>query len=288
MSMLNNSRGNDDSLENNDQQLELLVDGALSEPQRRKLLANLDTQPGGWRRCALAFLEDQCLKESLRPRSGETATKAAKQADSALGAAPPALPNAATPVQPVGTRTRQRKSPLARIGTVLAMAASFLVAALYVGSLWQPARRGHGPDMQAGSEMLASHAQPGVPVPSLSATQLADAQLPSVPQRPVDVRPQPGAGNAAWHTVAVSLPGGPQGQGQTIQLPALDGGDKVDDAWLRNLPAALPPDVLQALQRTGHEVRQQRDLVPLRMNDGRELVVPVDKVEVHYVGRPAY
>ena len=68
----------------------------------------------------------------------------------------------------------------------------------------------------------------------------------------------------------------------------MEGGDKLGDSFLHDLPAALPPDVLQSLERTGHVVRQKRELLPLRMNDGRELVVPVDKVEVHYVGRPTY
>jgi hypothetical protein len=39
--------------------LDRLVDGELSPHQRRELLAGLDDEPGGWRRCALAFLEAQ-------------------------------------------------------------------------------------------------------------------------------------------------------------------------------------------------------------------------------------
>jgi hypothetical protein len=42
-----------------------LVDGELSASERRRLLASLDDQPGGWRRCALAFLEAQCWSEGL-------------------------------------------------------------------------------------------------------------------------------------------------------------------------------------------------------------------------------
>ncbi len=36
-----------------------LVDGELSDAERRRLLASLDDRPDGWRRCALAFLEAQ-------------------------------------------------------------------------------------------------------------------------------------------------------------------------------------------------------------------------------------
>jgi hypothetical protein len=42
-----------------------LVDGELSTVERQRLLASLDDQPGGWRRCALAFLEAQCWGEGL-------------------------------------------------------------------------------------------------------------------------------------------------------------------------------------------------------------------------------
>jgi anti-sigma factor RsiW len=42
-----------------------LVDGELSAAERRRLLASLDDQPGGWRRCALAFLEAQRWSEVL-------------------------------------------------------------------------------------------------------------------------------------------------------------------------------------------------------------------------------
>src|SRR6187401_2373892 len=36
-----------------------LVDGALSSAEYKSLLSSLDEEPGGWRRCASAFLEAQ-------------------------------------------------------------------------------------------------------------------------------------------------------------------------------------------------------------------------------------
>src|SRR4051794_19060678 len=49
----------------NDLELERLVDGELSPPEYRSLLASLDDEPGGWRQCALAFLEAQALASEL-------------------------------------------------------------------------------------------------------------------------------------------------------------------------------------------------------------------------------
>ena len=56
---------NSDNTSLDDPRFDRLVDGELSEPERRELLAGLDSEPGGWRRCALAFLESQCWKQSL-------------------------------------------------------------------------------------------------------------------------------------------------------------------------------------------------------------------------------
>ena len=46
-------------------QLELLADGELDEESRRDLLERLDGIVDGWRQCALAFLQAQCLGESI-------------------------------------------------------------------------------------------------------------------------------------------------------------------------------------------------------------------------------
>ena len=49
-----------------DTRFDRLVDDELSEEERRELLGRLDDEPGGWRRCALAFLEAQCWKQVAR------------------------------------------------------------------------------------------------------------------------------------------------------------------------------------------------------------------------------
>jgi hypothetical protein len=45
--------------------IDRLVDGELTESERRDLLLRLDLESQGWRRCALAFLEAQCLRAAL-------------------------------------------------------------------------------------------------------------------------------------------------------------------------------------------------------------------------------
>jgi hypothetical protein len=47
--------------------IDRLVDGELPNVERRELLLRLETEPGGWRQCALAFLEAQSWREALGP-----------------------------------------------------------------------------------------------------------------------------------------------------------------------------------------------------------------------------
>jgi hypothetical protein len=62
----------------------------------------------------------------------------------------------------------------------------------------------------------------------------------------------------------------------------------IDEDWLNGIPEAIPADIVQALERTGHRIQRERQLMPVPLEDGRQLVVPVDQVDIHYVGNPAY
>ena len=60
-----NVRPMDLDTSDDDIRFDRLVDGELSAEEYRTLLAALDDEPGGWRRCALAFLEAQSLGREL-------------------------------------------------------------------------------------------------------------------------------------------------------------------------------------------------------------------------------
>ncbi len=51
--------------------IDRLVAGDLPEGERRELLLRLEADPDGWRRCALAFLEDQTWRTALSGFSAE-------------------------------------------------------------------------------------------------------------------------------------------------------------------------------------------------------------------------
>ncbi len=56
--------------------LDRLAAGDLSPSERRRLLAALEDEPDGWRRCALAFLEAQSWREACRQLTAEPSGQA--------------------------------------------------------------------------------------------------------------------------------------------------------------------------------------------------------------------
>jgi hypothetical protein len=231
----------------NDLDLDLLVDGELDEQRRGELLARLENVPGGWRRCALAFLEAQSWTADLRAIRQES--QAAAQASRR------------------GWQVRRGPS---RLTSVLAMAASFLIAlglGAYFRGFWS--RPGTTADLTQIAGSLPAVRQSGAAVPPAS----ADTAGPVSPE--------------VWQTVALPVADGAGGTTESMPLPARVV-DHFDPQWLDSLPPAMPREVISALRASGHEVQQQRQLVPLPLQDGRRLVVPVDQVEVRCVGNSAY
>jgi len=233
-----------------------LVDGELSESKRTELLASLDREPDGWRRCALAFLEAQCWKKEL-------------------GGLRQSVPAGSSASAPVPRPTKRKSSPFRLPGTLLAMAACFLLA-LGAGVLWR-----HSGNSLADVFGAAGHNQIASKTPGQSATnplgtQTAVAQAAAQSQN----------ASAPWQWVKLS-PAGSADSGESVQLPALQR-ERIDQQWLQSLTSPIPENVVRALQRSGYKVQTQQELMPLPLKDGRRLVVPVDQVELRYVGNPTY
>lgn len=241
----------------NDPRFDRLVDDEMTEEERRQLLAGLDDEPGGWRRCALAFLESQCWKQTLgamQQRSRRTPC-----AD---------IESLASP----GSHLRW----LNHAGTLMAMAASFLVM-FWIGSRIYETHRGQSvtPAGDVGQFANATRAQP-----SPLETRRPEHGLAGVgPKTPPAADP--------WRVVTVSSPAGAANSASSLRVPAVER-ENVDPQWLQSLPSAIPDDVMQAFNRTGHQIEQQRELIPIPLQDGRQLVMPVDRVKVHYVGNGPY
>ena len=234
-----------------ERQFDLLVDGELSEADRRALLLQLEHEPDGWRRCALAFLEAQCWKAEL----GQIT-----RAPELVRGEP--YPQAES-VAPQGGPSGRRQSWRQFLATTLAIAASFLLTLVVVRD-WSGSSS-HSPDTT-----VIKTAKDEFPLASRDASP-----APVAAQAPDD-----------WETVTLAAANSSDGRPQTFRVPALRR-DTLDENMLENVPDAISPELQQAFERSGHRVVQQREIVPFQMKDGRRLVVPVDHVEIHYVGRPS-
>lgn len=245
--------------------LDRLVDGELSADERRELLLALESEPEGWRRCALAFLEGDAWRRRL---SGLGRDEAAQGAAIAAPAPVNTAPVNTAPVKTAPVKTAPANTaPRSGGGATwtrwaewsLAIAASWFLA-FGLGWRWQDALS--QPGLEGSAEIVKSASIGGRN--SFSA----------------------GAGESqAWQTFRVPIGGGEEGE--SIDLPAVSM-PRLDPRWLQTPGPAIPRELVEALKKTGHEILRQRELWPFDLEDGRQLLVPVDQVEVHYVGEQRY
>ena len=250
-------------------ELDLLVDGELDEPRRRELLARLEAAPEGWRRCALAFLEAQSFREALFGAKADAAPAVATRAAAVSESEPPPV----SPSEPDRSARRMRHTQL--IG---AMAASFLVA---VGVVW--IFRGGGdsgarlmpPIKNAASEVAVSPAKPTVTDPA-SPGVAGNTGVPGNTGA-IGATGATGVASEPWHVVNVSSP---DADGQTRwQFPAVERAT-FDRGDVDRLSGGAPIHFVKSLEDSGHRLKRSRSYVPVRLRDGRNMVVPVDDYNV--------
>ncbi len=147
------------------------------------------------------------------------------------------------------------------------MAASFLLA-FALGLAMRPLASGNVDDGlgSAPTTQIADGA-----TARKDTTKLVDRQGPGSPSQ-VDEQT-----TGRWGTVKLVVNRGPDGTPREVDLPAVES-DSLDESWLTSSPAAIPPELQQVFERLGHQVRQEREFLPVRLEDGRQMVIPVDKV----------
>lgn len=227
-----------------------LVDGELSPDEFRALVSSLDDEPGGWRACALAFLEAQALSEELTALRDEKATATV---DAKKTATPPA----------------QRTSVWM---LSLAMAASFLLAVglgFAAGSYWII-----GPVEERGAAVAIEDKQPAPAFDSdiESESRPDDASLAVETPSPQDADDQP-MGNV---TLLVD------GQGddpQRVEVPIYYL-EQVGSEFLASDHTALSPEIADWLRRSGHQVQRVQSYFPMQLDDGQQVVVPVEEIQI--------
>jgi hypothetical protein len=240
-----NDRNNRELPLADEQRLERLVDGELSSDEYRALLATFDEEAGGWKRCALAFLENQALGGELKSigRSGDWPAKPAAAPD------PPARH---------GAFSFARWRALAP----LAIAAGLLLAfglGLAAPKFFSPAAK---EGVLAGNQLAGQAVVP------------KDQQQAALPRHEV-FRP---IGNL--RLVMDSADGSATEAGQ---VPVYE----VDSDWQRALAADQPtfaPELIDLLRQRGYEVRHEQQFLPAPLEDGRQIIVPVEGYQITPVG----
>ena len=238
----------DQTSRNDDRRFDLLVDGELSPSEFRSLLASLDEEPALWRRCALAFLEAQALGRDLAAAS----SAAPRHALTVVKSTPPARVSAAAWRWP------------------LALAASFVVAfslGIAAGD-WFAA--------PTDAQIIVNRLPPQTP-PEPSLAQPTS----TAPEITLTSHPQP-IGN-----VQVEFTGNNQSSAESMELPVYDY-EGVAEQWLTAYEPALSDQVVEALRSRGHEVRYEQKLIPFALDDGRQLVFPVEQYQITPVSLKAY
>ena len=209
--------------------LDRLVAGELADAERRALLGKLESTPDGWRRCALAFLEEQAWRTALGSAEVfETRT-------------------------PQPKTTRRRRPALVIIPYALAASLISLFAlTLYRSSVPQVER----PDPVA------------MATPKPAATQVPEGFDPA-PGQPI-----------GW--VGLTRPDDGEALPQPVPILAATAANQ---QWLQDQPATIPDYVRAVWERRGYQVEENHRLVELGLQDGQPVGIPIDEVELDFVGR---
>lgn len=240
-------------------QLQRLIDGELSARQRVELLDEIDALHA-WRDVALAFVEDQVWKGQLRSTGGlfAASTTDADASDMSDGdrVEPPAVRDVASSAagrfagrrsgQSIGGRV-WRSTWLSVALAVLAIAASFRLGALHQAS-GQVAQNGAARD--------------------------STGQPPSV--RPAD---QTFANASQGYRLQFT-----SDNGEVVEFPIYDATDMQRASLIPERDGRV--DMLnERLESLGYRLEFETEYLSGKLDDGQELVVPVQNVAMRYHGQ---
>lgn len=243
-----------------DQELDRLVDGELDEQTFRDMLQAVASDPDGWRRCALAFLERQAWEREL---SGWTRQVLVTQSRAVELQANPIVEPSGNHVE----RSSGRRHLPAWMQWMAAAVMGFLVSQVsWSGRVDDDRVSSHG--------QVASHGEshrsktlpdrPTTPTPPIANDEASRSRRP------------PEAPETQW---TVIFQDGYQTDAGDWAMPVYDSSDGRGRASLQR-GSNLPESWEAELRRAGHLVRRQRAFTPVELHDGRQLVIPWEQVEI--------
>ncbi|MCS7303968.1 MAG: hypothetical protein NZ602_02510 [Thermoguttaceae bacterium] len=238
--------------------LDRLVDGELSEAEQRQLLHQVQNHPDGWRQLALAFLEAQTWRQEM-PFLVPGASAFSK----------PPMPRTEQPGLGAPSTHRPRRIP---IGAIVTLAGGLLVAFLGGYLLRDSALR------------LGNKAPTGFVVQGGSADRGGEQGGDGfqVPGQKEVLEPLESFPSFGWEYVTLAADTGPDGIPEVVRLPVFSPPSRSSSS---TIPTSIPEEILQILRRWGAEVSHSWYFVPLRMENGYQVILPVEQVELSYPHR---
>jgi len=231
-------------------EIDRLVDGEATADEQQALLRRLDETDDGWRCLALGFVEAQTWGTELR----------------SLGEA--AEPQKVLPaVDTTAAESPKQTSRSPGWATVALTAAVMLVAGLLVGMELRvnPEREG---GLFADSTGQSSSAE-------IDESAENNDGFPISPD-------ESGPGNARPQTEFVELVLNEEpGLARTVSVPIHSDGNL--DRVLNASESILSPGVHEILDNRGHQLFEERGLIPVELPDGRLAVIPVRQVQLRHM-----
>lgn len=228
-----------------------LVDGGLPPNQIREAIKRLDREPDGWKRCALAFLEAQCWRESFPAIE-----------DDLRGS-----PGDVTPTprsEPSSARTSTAK------WRRFALAACLGAMAFSLGWWLHPDRR-----PLAGREWTS---------PVVAEKPVRRSRVVGMDDSPDRAEVVPGATRVDEPPAITTVGRLRVGTSEGSPAVPIMGGPGIDERWVADQPPPITEHQIALLQQGGYQVDRQRRLITATLRDGRRLAVPIDRFRVRYTG----
>ena len=273
--------------------LDRLVDGELPEAQQQEVLRQVQCHPDGWRRLALAFLEAQTWRREMPRLLEESLCLEEESLWPDKTPPPPPEPvekhHGQTPLEPPGqgptpqkqSRQEQIQRPAVRPGAgrpvhplawqILALAGGILMA--FLGGYWSR-------DVW---HTIRNRSQQGFVVQGTPLTDQEHQQIKSPSEHALGKEGLESPGrfpSSGWEYITLAAWAGPDGVPEIVRIPVFPAAPQA--GFPPPMQPPIPEELLHLLRRWGAEVSHSRQLVPLRIQDGRQIVIPVEQVELYY------
>ncbi len=251
-------------------QLDRLVDGELSESERREILSTLDREECsvtcGWRRLALAFVEDQSLRQDLRRLTVEVPSRLSDSPHEE-GSASRASLRAIKPIDDRLLSSNQSENKKKRYSFVALLQLATLAACCLIAFSFGRLSGFPPVEIAATEPRVDPITRSDIVSPARQATEESLVAKNAI--SPVE----------KWESLRLVLEDVEGTPTQSFDIPVVSD-MRIDPIAFFDAPPSVPLAIRQALLRQGRVVQEQRQLLEIELSDGRRGVLPVSDVSV--------